>query len=722
MKVSAAWINSYLQPGDLSADQMEQVLTFVGLPIESIEALPARATGGGGTGGGATTADARLDVEVTSNRGDCLCHVGLAREIAAATGRRFVPPAAKAALPAGDRAGAEATLRNEVPEACPLFTLRLIRGVKVGPSPAWLAEALTAAGARPINNVVDATNFVLLEMGQPSHAFDLAKVAKGQDGRPGIIVRTAKAGEKLTLLDGRTITLAGFETVVADESGPVSLAGVMGGEGTSVTAGTTEVLVEVATWDPVAVRSAARKHGIRTDSSYRYERTVPAASMAPAADRLADLIVQIAGGTVVPGMLTAGKPVAPATQISLRPGRCRAVIGANFSDEQMRGALTAQGFAVAGSGESLTVTVPAHRPDVRLEIDLIEEVARTVGYDRIPLHGRVSVSVRPAQTTERAVTELSRVLTGAGFYETVTFSFTSAKAAKPFLPVGSGLRLTGVSEERRGSENICRPSVLAGLLECRRANQDAKVHAPGGVRLFEMAGVFADKPGANGPGASGPGPSTAERAVLALLADAPTAPGLSAHERRQAAFALAKGTLVTAAETLLGGGRLTVRPGPTPHAGFEAAATAQVLVDGAVIGHVGLVSAEVQRLFDLEGSCAAAEVDLEPLLAGYPPKATVSALPRFPATDRDLSVIVDEGTTWAQVEGEAAGLSLANIESTRFVTTYRGKPLAAGKKSVTLRMVFRHPERTLRDDEVNAEVERLVTRLKASLKAEIRTA
>ncbi|MFT3683626.1 MAG: phenylalanine--tRNA ligase beta subunit-related protein [Phycisphaerales bacterium] len=348
MKASVAWINQYLSPGDLTAAQAEQILTFAGFPIDSTEALP----------GG----DSRMEVELTSNRGDCLCHVGLAREIAASgSGRAFHPPTSPALTGTSVPALDGFTLTNGVSTGgagCPRFTLRLIKGVKVGPSPAWLKERLESIGQRSINNVVDVTNFVLHELGQPSHVFDAATL-KGK----AINVRPAAKGEKLALLDGTTITLGGGELVICDESGPVSLAGVMGGDPTSVTDKTTDVLLEVATWEPVAVRTASRRHAKRTDSSHRYERWVDARTMDAAAARLAELILQVAGGKLTDGVLDAGAPALPYTKVQLRSARVEQVLGITVSDDDIRRTLTAHGFTLGaqtadGSARAWPVEVP----------------------------------------------------------------------------------------------------------------------------------------------------------------------------------------------------------------------------------------------------------------------------------------------------------------------------------------------------------------------------
>ncbi|MBY0261840.1 MAG: hypothetical protein K2Q20_05825, partial [Phycisphaerales bacterium] len=305
MKISVRWLNEYLEPGDITAEDAERILTFAGFPIES-----AHTTEGG---------DTCMDVEVTSNRGDVLSHIGVAREIAAATGRRLRVPAANRAFnwfgeadqaaPGGGTGGSDVgsvvAIDNQAGEKCPLFTARVVRGVKVGPSPKWLVAALESVGQRSINNIVDLTNFIALESGQPTHVFDLGTLGAGADDKARLAVRVAAKGEKLSLLDGRTITLIGDEIVVADgvdgQGRAVSLAGIMGGSETGVTERTTDVLIEAATWDPVAVRTVARRFGLRTDASYRYERIVDARTIEAPARRLAAMIIKLTGGKLLPG-------------------------------------------------------------------------------------------------------------------------------------------------------------------------------------------------------------------------------------------------------------------------------------------------------------------------------------------------------------------------------------------------------------------------------------
>ncbi|MBL8759050.1 MAG: phenylalanine--tRNA ligase subunit beta [Phycisphaerae bacterium] len=715
MKISLAWVNSMLEPGDVSAAEAERLLTFVGFPIESAEEVEA---------GGVK--DVRLDVEVTSNRGDCLSHAGVAREIAAASGRRLRVPEPVLPSSAGAGIGGAVTLENRVAGpmgvgGCPLFTLRLIRGVKVGPSPAWLARRLEAVGQRPINNVVDATNYVLFELGSPSHVFDLAKMRGGS-----VVVRGAEKGERLALLDGKTVELHAGELVVADGSGASSLAGIMGGAESAVSGATTDVLLEVATWSPGPVRACARRLNLRTDASHRFERRVDARTVEAASQRVAQLIIETAGGTLAEGVLSAGAALPAAAEIGFRPARCRVVLGAAFDDARMGTALAAQGVDVSPRGATVRgqpawrCVAPGWRPDLLREEDLIEEVARTIGLDQIPVQEKVAVRATGPQGSELAAREMSRVLTGLGFYETVTFSFVRAKEARPFTP--PGVATLSVSDDRRGDEGTLRPSVVQSLIACRRANQHAKSAAAGSVRLFEIASVY---------GETSPGQHIETR-NLGLLMDLPTGEGGGggggggAFERRQRGLRLVRGVIEEIVTALRGPGaasRLVFEPGGAgglPWTALDASASARVSLDGAPLGVMGLLSPAALSAAELEHPVGVAELGLAALVEGYPPRALVAALPAFPAVERDLSLVVNEAVTWGRVEGAIGSGSPRWMESLGFVYSYRGKPLEAGKKSLTLRMTFREGTRTLRDEEVNAEVQGLIERLGREVGAVVR--
>ncbi len=722
MKISLAWLNRLVSPAassaaPLNAEQAEALLTRAGLPTETVLPVPLPS--------GVT--DTQLDIEVTSNRGDALCHQTMARELVAASQGAFTlkPLQPELPLPAPSPSAPDisslVTLNVADFAACPRFTLRLIKGVKVAPSPAWLVDALASLGMRSINNIVDATNFLQAELGNPCHVFDLNSLAKSSN-LTHINIRPATTGESLTLLDSKSIKLHPNDIVVADAAAPVSLAGVMGGLSSGVSTSTTDVLIEVATWDPIRVRNSARRHTISTDAAYRFQRTVDFRTIDNALNRLTALILHLAGGQLCPGTLDARSPSLPASNITihLRASRARQIIGLDLPDADITSALNAQGFTTkpaAGSGE-WTVTVPHGRTDINLEIDLIEEIARTVGYDRIITPPTIPVQVREPQTSERAARELARVLTACGFYETVTFSFTSAPLAKPFLD--PNLSLVSVADDRRGSEGTLRPSILPGLLQCRRVNQDRRVTSPGGVRLYETAAVFSqtnDKP-----------PRTVEHQRLALLADAPTTAGQNAFQRKQAAVrnlcaaieaAVASLHGPSAADSLLTFTPLTATD--KPFTGFDPTACARVTLKDQPLGIMGLASDATLKAFDLAHPVALAELDLPLLISAYPPKTLVTALPTMSATERDLSLIVDESITWDALRTHTLNSPPDHLEHLAFVATFRGKPIPEGKKSVTLRMRFRASDKTLRDEEVNAPVQRLVESFKAKFQAELRS-
>jgi phenylalanyl-tRNA synthetase beta chain len=693
MHVSVSLLNRLLTPPTLTAVEAESLLTHSGFPIESRTALP----------GG----DEVLDVEVTSNRGDMLCAAGCAREIAARSGRALKLPSLTAPAHSGSTPPA---LTTQVPHDCPLFTLRIIRGVKVGPSPAWLVQALEGVGQRSINNVVDATNFVALELGNPSHVFDLNKLAGKQ-----LIVRRALAGEMLTTLDGKARKLAADEVVVADGIKAQSLAGVMGGQESEVTASTTDLAVEVATWDPVAVRRAARRHQIRTEASHRFERVVRAETLEAASHRLCGLIIELAGGSLQGPMASAGEAIPAARVVHIRPARAASIIGYAVDANQIVTLLTPLGFSCEVQGDGrVACTVPAWRNDISREIDLIEEVARMGGLDAIPTHEAMQIRVRPPQGSQRAMRELGSILTGLGYYEALTFSFTSPAKAKPFL--AAGLSTVSVDDDRRKHEPTLRPSALTGLLACRVSNQDAGISS---ARLFETSAVFAQR-------GSGKETTNVETRKLALLADCPLEG--SAIERKQAGIRTLRGTIEAVVRALLGPEAVvSVTAATTLPAGFDPMASGTVQVrmgvgsDSIQIGHMGLLSAAVQSEYGLSNPAAIGEIELLPLISNFPLLTKVRTLPTFPAIERDVSAIVDETITWNKLAEVIHGSGVALLEDVNFVYTYRGKQIGKGKKSVTARLRFRDPARTLRHEEVDPQMTSVTELLKASVKAEIRT-
>lgn len=695
MKASVRWINEYVSPAGVTADEASDVLMNLGFPIETRDELLA-AEGG---------PDTRLDVEVTSNRGDCLSQTGLAREIAAKTGRRFHLPAIT--LPKGAAAvSAHLKLENRTPDVCKHFTARVIRGVKVGPSPEWLVRALAAVGQRSINNVVDITNYICFELGNPCHVFDLAKLA----GRT-LIVRYATDGERLLTLDGKERKLRADELVVADGDRAQSLAGVIGGGESEVSASTTDVVLEVATWDPVTIRRAARRLGVRTDAGYRFERIVDARTLQYASDRAAELIVKVAGGELCEGTLTAGGAMPSTKTIDLRLERCRSILGYSIDDAKIAALLAAQGLTPVAAGAGVVrCTVPPVRADLTREIDLIEEVARTNGLDAIPMAERLPVAIKPPQDDQRALREVAGVLTGLGFFETVTFSFVTPAQGKAWLP--TGVEMVNVDDERRGAEPTLRPSVVPSLLACRKSNQDGQVRAAGGIRLFEVASIFGQASGAS-----------REMRMISMLADVAVTGKKATVEEIQSGVRTVRGAIEALVRQLGGPAAVLTIEKASPHcAALDASAYADVKLGGTRLGYIGVVSAPVSQGYGLDGAYVCAELSLAGILALFPAKSRVEALPTFPAVERDLSPVVAESVTWDAVRGVVLGASLPRLEAVEFVGTYRGKQVGAGKKSLTLRLRFRDAGKTLRHEEVDTEIGTVVGLLNSRCGAGWRTA
>jgi phenylalanyl-tRNA synthetase beta chain len=680
MKASVAWINDYLDR-PATADEIAECLTACGLPVESREHL--------------ASGDVALEVELTSNRGDCLCHVGLAREVATATGRTLVLPDADHPE---DPERCESLLKVSCDDsaACPRYTARVIRGVTVGPSPEWMQERLRAIGQIPRNAIVDCTNYVLFELGQPTHAFDLARLQGGT-----LQVRRAREGESLLPIGegAKPVDLAGSPLVIADGERPVAIAGVKGGAETAVHAGTTDIVIESAAFNPVDVRHASRSLRIASDSSYRFERGVDAAAVDWPARRLVSLILKAAGGRALAAPLAAGAAPRTRPPIELRIPRLRSLTGVDVGAAEARRVLESLGCTVSGDSATLRCTPPAHRMDIDREVDLIEEVLRIVGIDRVPVRDAISMRVPPSQPEVDGQRALREALVSAGFAECVTHTLVSERAAEPFVPAGAGT-LT-LADDRTAGEPVLRPSVVPSLLQCVARNRD---HGAQDVRLFEIARTF-----------SVTGERHAEAAMLSLVVAGPRAP--------EDAYRTLRGALERAVQVMCGSASaMRVSDSRAPDALSGALVDAGAIsVRDAAAGSIGVIDARVAAAHGIEGAVAAAEVPLGALLAGYPPSVGVRASATHPAIDRDLSVIVDDAVTWSRIESCVARCGMPNFERVDFVGTYRGPQVGAGRKSLTMRLLFRADDRTLRREEVDAAMQPLVPALVAGCGAEVRS-
>jgi phenylalanyl-tRNA synthetase beta chain len=559
----------------------------------------------------------------------------------------------------------------EAPDLCPRFTARVVTGVTVGPSPWWLQKRLETIGVRPISNVVDITNYVMFECGQPLHAYDLARL----DGRR-LVVRHARKGETLTAINNKVYELEPEMLVIADASRPVGLAGVMGGLDTEIGPTTRDVLIEAAQFDPVSVRRTGRALGLSSPSSHRFERGLDPARTEWASRRCAELILRLAGGTLLEGVIDLGAKPAPRGPIVLRFRQIPRVLGIEVPHVTVVQILKALGLEVLAEGiDELTVRAPSWRADLEREIDLIEEVARIHGYDHIPEDRPVPLA-RSARGTRERVEDLAReTMTGLGFDEAVTFSLV---ADDHVIPLGGGPIATPIRLEHstRKREVVLRPSLVPSLLAARAYNE---AHGVADARLFEIAHVYLPRP---------------DRP----LPDEPTHLGFVGSGD----YSGLKGGVEALLDRLHVADPLEARPSTLDL--FAPGRQAELLLGGASLGHFGEVDRAALDRFELRGACVAAELDFDLLIAKADLTPQYRPLPAFPAVARDLSLVVPDDLPWAELAAAARGAAGPQLEEITYLDTFRGGNVPAGSQSVHFGLRFRHPSRTLTGDEVERAV------------------
>ena len=677
MLISLAWLRELLQGADaLDAPQIARALSARGLTVDAV------------TSAGADTV---FDIDVPANRPDALGHVGVAREIAAAFGLALT--AARSAPPGSGVPVEDAVrVRIDAPELCGRYTAGLVRGVRIGPSPAWVAERLAACGLRSIDNVVDASNLVMLELGQPVHFFDLSKV----EGRE-IQVRDARDGERLTTLDGVERTLAPGMPVIADARAAVALGGVMGGAGSQIGPQTRDVLIEAAWFAPAAIRRTARALGLVTDASQRFERggdiEAPAAAQRLAAARLAEL----AGGTAAPGMVDVRASGASRRTLSVRLPRAARLLGYEPSREESSAALAALGLAPRSDGERIEVTVPSWRVDLEREADLVEEIGRHLGYDRIPSRLLAGVGASSSARASSIEERVSDRLAGLGFHEALNYAMIAPGEDDAFVEDGApaSLPLTNPIAETLA---VLRRAVLPGLL--RAADQNLRRGAAN-VRLFEVGHVFRGT-------AAGTLPDEPSRAAFVWTgaAEPPHWSGPSREADPYDAAGLVEEILALAAPE---------RPFRRERAPLRALHPGRSIAwsdgEGRLAAWCGSIHPEIADRLDIHQGVLLGEVDLGIASRGGPRTLAHRAIPKIPGTWRDLSIVLAPGTPAGAVVD-----ALARVESpadARFVwlDRYAGKPLAEGEVAMTLRVILQPLDRTLTDAEAEAYREKLVTAL-----------
>ena len=642
--------------------------------------------------------DAILEVEVTPNRPDCLGHLGLARELAAALGRSlgrdFMPPFTGGVQPPGTEL---ISVEIEAPELCRRYIGAPITGVKVRPSPLWLRRRLYAAGVRPISNVVDITNYVTLEYGQPLHAFDLAMI-----GGRRIVVRRARHGERLLCLDGDTRSLTTDMLVIADVERPVALAGIIGGEDSAVTEQTRDILLEAANFDGVNIRSTSRTLRLRTESSSRFEKGISPELALAGARRAATLLAELAGGSVHVGWADVyPRPQEPA-RVRFRPEQIDAVLGIHVPLQEMEAILKRLDFQVRVQDDGeWDVLPPVYRLDVSITEDVAEEVGRMYGYEKVPptLPGARRTSWRPAAPSqERRLDPLRHALAGPGYTEVVTPALTSGAVLDQ---LGVGDQAMRVINPVSDDQDALRTTLLPSLLRVASHNRN---YGRQSVAVFEVARAYLRRP-------EQPDGQPDEPLRLGVVRT-----GLDGPEGGRVGFLDLTGALERALNALA---PVEVSYEHAAAALFHPGRCAHVLVCGQPVGYLGELHPSVVEAFDLEGRAVGLEIELEPVLAIDLPRRA-RPLPRFPAVNRDLGVVVAkelEAAALLRTIKEAGGELL---ESADAFDEYRGSQLPAGRKSVAFSMTFRSPERTLTDVEVDARLEAIRAALRQQHQATFR--
>jgi len=690
MLISYNWLRE-LTGTTLTPLELRERLTMVGLAIDAVEEIEG---------------DSVLDVEVPSNRPDCLSHVGIAREVSVISKSKVQSPKSKVVTTEG-KAGDFSAVEIDDSDLCPRYAARVVRGVKIAPSPEWLTKRLGEIGQRPINNVADITNYVLHELGQPLHAFDLAKLAEQR-----IVVRRARAGEKLQTLDDVERKLDQEMLVIADAVQPVALAGIMGGLDSEISATTTDVLIESAYFNPDSVRRTARKLGMDTEASRRFERGADCENVIKAQTRCIELICEIAGGVATEDALDVyPNPLAPRSVV-FHPARVESLTSLRVELDEMTRILEALGFVQSDQGTSpsesdgaesgpRTFVVPSWRIDVGIEEDLVEEIARHTGYDQIASELPPSNMAGEYQPSEMQRRDLRRAFRSLGFDEAINFSFVDPTHAEQFevIPQLWVEALTGrlqgrsvddlfVSLQNPILEGLTRmrPSLLPGLLASLRNNLN---HGIRDVRLFEIGRVFANFT---------PGEPPAEREALTLLATGGALEEGRAQATHEIDFYELKGALETGVDaTKLGPLSFSVADFKHLRVGQSAAIS---LADGTAIGSIGRLAESIAASYKFRQPVYVAEIDLTTLVASEPRSIQYAPLPRYPAVVRDVTLLLDRDVNFAALVEAIDAAGVADYRGATLVGTYEGEKIPENKRSVTLRVEYRSDERTLRDDEI----------------------
>ncbi len=670
MIVSWNWLKQYVRL-DMPIAELEHRLMMSGLNHE---------------GTAEVAGDLAIDLEVTSNRPDCLGHLGVAREVAVLYDQQLqLPPAEppEGATPVEDCVG----VRIDCPELCLRYSARVIRGVKIGPSPRWMTRRLETLGLTPINNVVDISNYVLMECGQPLHTFDYGKL-RGQQ----IIVREPRSKETIEAIDHKTYPLEPGMCVIADAENAVAIGGVMGGAGTEIADTTTDILIEAAEFDPVSIRNTARRLNLHSDSSYRFERRVDPAGIDWASRRCCQLILELAGGELCRGAVDVGRQSAPRQPIVLRLSQLKRVLGIEIPASEVRRIL-----AVLGNQETradaaeVEVIPPSWRRDLTREIDLVEEVGRLHGYDAIPEDVGVPMVASTRRREDRVIEKVRGVLTACGIDEAMTISVVDEAADTAASLWSKEPAIRSLAPVLRGADRL-RRSLIPSLLMARRTNEAL---ANDVIELFEIARVYLPR-GKKLPD---------EQTMLSITSGR--------------GFLELKGVVEAVLAALNPAAELQAATVDDPL--LDPMASCRLELGGHTVGYVGSVRPEALKQFELRGPTTVAEVKMSALVEAADLVPQYKPLPEYPAITRDLNLVVDESVRWADVAATVRTNCPDYFESLTYADTYRDpERLGAGKKSLLMTLSLRWPEGTLTNQEADRVRDEIVAACGKAHGAELR--
>ncbi|WP_027358040.1 phenylalanine--tRNA ligase subunit beta [Desulforegula conservatrix] len=643
-----------------------------------------------------------FEIGLTPNRADCLSILGIAREVASIQKSKITKPELKISEAGGEAAGL-AIVVIENPELCPRYAAKIILGAKIAPSPAWLQDRLKSVGLKPINNVVDITNFVMLETGQPLHAFDYDNLAGKQ-----IIVRTAKEGDEFTTLDSKKRKLEDGMLMICDGEKPVAIAGVMGGENSEISDSTVNILLESAYFNPASIRKTAKVLGLGTDASHRFERGIDPLGTLYAAERAATLIAELTGGRLTDGTIDVNPVKFAPKPISISATRTNRLLGTNFSPSMMADMLRSIEFETQIEGDIIVAVPPSFRVDVTIPEDLMEEIARLSGYDNIPVtFPAIATADRTPASTFEFRMMIKRILTGLGFYEAINYSFISPKSYD---------RL-GLSEidSRRNSVEILNPlseelavmrtSLLPGIFDTMRKNISQQER---NLRMFEVGKTFMPVINEKLP---------KETETLSIAWTGVREPNTWHSKSDSVDFYDIKGAAEAIFDNLRIRNVVFEKPDLDLYPYARPGYCTKISIDGKEAGILGEINPAVLKAYDIKQSALFMELNLDIVKQNYTSDRQYKQTPKYPSTSRDITLIIDKAISSAEIMEKIGSMKESLLETSWVCAVYEGTPVPEEKRSVSVRFVYRSAESTLEDDAVNKIHNRISDELRTGLGA-----